>query len=66
MFFNACDPDNDGYIDFPKIKKIVFLGLTKEEISECKDDKSKMKLINSKAKEMITLIKPPKKNDIRS
>lgn len=70
MFFNACDPDNDGYIDVPKIKRLVLLGLTEQEQARIALGKQpggmKKKLVNSKTKEMVALIRPQKKSDIRT
>lgn len=69
MFFNACDPDNDGYIDVPKIRRLVLLGLTEQEqakLAVVKQSTSmKKKIVNAKTKELLQLIRPQKKSDIR-
>ena len=62
MFFNICDDDRDGILDASKLKKVVKLGLSKEEKHIMTKDKEYLK---NKIQKLIELIRPPKRKEIR-
>ena len=59
---NACDQENEGYLDKHKLLKIVKLGLSKQEKQMLGKDEH---FLDHKIKKLIELINPPKANDIK-
>ena len=62
MFVSACDVERDNYIDRVKLKKIMTLGLSKEESELAKKDPN---FLDLKVEELVKMIGPAKPDLIR-
>lgn len=62
MFVSACDSERDNYIDRVKLRKIITLGLNKEETEAAKKDAG---FLDMKVEELVKMIGPAKPDLIR-
>ena len=62
VFFSACDLERDNYIDRANLRKIVTLGLSKEEAELIKRDPQ---YLDSKVEDIVKMIGPAKPDLIR-